>query len=152
MVAIINPQHGFSPSSHQSSQRVRPGARHLHAVPSFSDVAFPELAMPELAIPELALPEFELGRRLAAAVPSLRPTLLRLDDVVDFVRWGGSAAVRFALLAVALLVAVVMVRVSQGVPPEAPSQFVSSGVSAVPSASGSAASGGDVVLTFSAEG
>ena len=166
MVALISPQPGiinqprFRPAPHQSQygaaqhglhRPVRSGARHLHAVPAFGEL--PEIALPEIALPEIALPDFELGRRLAAAVPPLRPMLLWLDDVVDLLRWGGSAAVRFAILAIALCVAVVSVRLSQGVPPaDVSTPFTPTGVQVSPTSGGSAAANGDVVLSFSTTG
>ncbi len=176
MVALISPQPGiinqprFRPAPHQNQygpaqhglhRPARSGARHLHAVPAFGElpeialpeIALPEIALPEIALPEIALPDFELGRRLAAAVPPLRPMLLWLDDVVDLLRWGGSAAVRFAILAIALCVAVVSVRLSQGVPPaDVSTPFTPTGVQVSPTSGGSAAANGDVVLSFSTTG
>ncbi len=154
MVALVSPQPVFRPS--QRDARRRPaGSRHLRAVPALGDVALPDLHLPdlhlpELHFPELALPEFELGRKLALAVPALRPALLRLDNLVDLIRWGGTAGLRFALVAVALLVAVVSVRLSQGLPPaDVSNQGASSSASVSTVATGSS---GDVVLSFSSTG
>lgn len=147
MVALISPQHVFSPSPEQSARRARTGARHLRVVPGFADGTVGGQR------PEVVLPDFELGRRLSTAVPSLRPMLLRLDDVVDAMRWGGSTALRFALVAMALAVAVLSVRLAQGVPPaDAPAQFVPGAGIDTTSSAGSGAASGDVVLSFSSTG
>lgn len=118
MVALISPPAVFSPSPHGHPER----ERHLQLVPQ--------------------APDFLIGRQIASAVPSMRPTLLRLDAVVDALRWGGSSALRFGLLALAMTMAVVGVRMAQGMPPESGSAPVAEATSPAQSAGF-----GDVVLS-----